>query len=379
MNSQESQPFITGLLIILRALVVLIITGLIVCTILLAVRYALPFLIACALAFFINPIVAFIEKKIGLPRGAASFVVLFTFFSLSIGILLFAAMALIKGVSSLSRSVPVEIQVLIGDLQTFFFSHLLPSWEQAMHIFSGLPSGQQKTIQLNIESMAGTLVEMLNDLASRLLTNLTQFVTTIPSTMISAVFIFLAAFFLSKDSEQIKYRFYLFSTHSSIGKPIYRVLSELKKTCIGFVRAQFLLVLMTMVLVYIGLVVLRTPHPLTIALITGLVDLIPYLGTGAIFIPWILYQFLMHHYFFTISLTSLYITAIIQRQLMEPKILSANIGLDPLASLVAIYFGFRWLGLVGLVVGPLLLVVVKTLYHSGTWQEIWHYILGKKV
>lgn len=379
MNAQESQPFITGLLIILRALVVLIITGLIVCTILLAVRYALPFLIACALAFFINPIVAFIEKKIGLPRGAASFVVLFTFFSLSIGILLFAAMALIKGVSSLSRSVPVEIQVLIGDLQTFFFSHLLPSWEQAMHIFSGLPSGQQKTIQLNIESMAGTLVEMLNDLASQLLTNLTQFVTTIPSTMISAVFIFLAAFFLSKDSEQIKYRFYLFSKHSSIGKPIYRVLSELKKTCIGFVRAQFLLVLMTMVLVYIGLVVLRTPHPLTIALITGLVDLIPYLGTGAIFIPWILYQFLMHHYFFTISLTSLYITAIIQRQLMEPKILSANIGLDPLASLVAIYFGFRWLGLVGLVVGPLLLVVVKTLYHSGTWQEIWHYILGKKV
>ncbi|MDN3955639.1 sporulation integral membrane protein YtvI [Sporolactobacillus laevolacticus] len=379
MNAQESQPFITGLLIILRALVVLIITGLIVCTILLAVRYALPFLIACALAFFINPIVAFIEKKIGLPRGAASFVVLFTFFSLSIGILLFAAMALIKGVSSLSRSVPVEIQVLIGDLQTFFFSHLLPSWEQAMHIFSGLPSGQQKTIQLNIESMAGTLVEMLNDLASQLLTNLTQFVTTIPSTMISAVFIFLAAFFLSKDSEQIKYRFYLFSKHSSIGKPIYRVLSELKKTCIGFVRAQFLLVLMTMVLVYIGLVVLRTPHPLTIALITGLVDLIPYLGTGAIFIPWILYQFLMHHYFFTISLTSLYITAIIQRQLMEPKILSANIGLDPLASLVAIYFGFRWLGLVGLVVGPLLLVVVKTLYHSGTWHEIWHYILGKKV
>jgi sporulation integral membrane protein YtvI len=379
MNSQETQPFIAGLFIILRALVVMAITAVIVAVLMFAVRYALPFLIACALAFMINPIVVFIEKKIGLPRGAASFVVLFSFFSLSISILLFASIALIKGVSSLSRSVPDEVQVLIGDLQTFFFSHLLPSWEQAMHIFSGLPSGQQKAIQLNVESMAGTLVEMLHDLAGRLLMNLTEFVTTIPDTIISAVFIFLATFFLSKDSERIKTQFHAFCSHSAIGRPIYKVLSELKKTCIGFVRAQFLLVFMTMILVYAGLLVLKIPHPLTIALITGVVDLIPYLGTGAIFIPWILYQFFMHHYFFTISLTSLYIAAIIQRQLMEPKILSVNIGIDPLASLVSIYFGFRWIGLAGIIIGPLILVVIRTLYHAGTWQDVWRYILGKKV
>ncbi|MCQ2008657.1 MAG: sporulation integral membrane protein YtvI [Sporolactobacillus sp.] len=378
MNSRESQPFIAGLFIILRTLVVAAATAVTVAVLMLAFRYALPFLIACALAFLINPIVVFIEKKTGLPRGAASFVVLFLFFSLSIGVLLFFAIALIKGVSSFSRSVPNEIQVLIGDMQTFFFSNLLPSWEQALHIFSGLPSVQQKAIQLNVESMAGTLVEMLNDLAGQLLANLTQFVATIPDTIISAVFIFLASFFLSKDSERIKVRFHAFSAHSSIGRPIDKVLTELKKTCIGFVRAQFLLVFMTVVIVYAGLLILRVPHPLTIALITGIVDLIPYLGTGAVFIPWILYQFFMHHYFFTISLTSLYIAAIIQRQLVEPKILSVNIGIDPLASLVSIYFGFRWVGIAGIIIGPLVLVVIKTLYYAGTWQAIWRYILGKK-
>lgn len=378
MNSRESQPFIAGLFIILRTLVVAAAAAVTVAVLMLAFRYALPFLIACALAFLINPIVVFIEKKTGLPRGAASFVVLFLFFSLSIGVLLFFAIALIKGVSSFSRSVPNEIQVLIGDMQTFFFSNLLPSWEQALHIFSGLPSVQQKAIQLNVESMAGTLVEMLNDLAGQLLANLTQFVATIPDTIISAVFIFLASFFLSKDSERIKVRFHAFSAHSSIGRPIDKVLTELKKTCIGFVRAQFLLVFMTVVIVYAGLLILRVPHPLTIALITGIVDLIPYLGTGAVFIPWILYQFFMHHYFFTISLTSLYIAAIIQRQLVEPKILSVNIGIDPLASLVSIYFGFRWVGIAGIIIGPLVLVVIKTLYYAGTWQAIWRYILGKK-
>ncbi|MCO7124832.1 sporulation integral membrane protein YtvI [Sporolactobacillus shoreicorticis] len=378
MNSRESQPFIAGLFIILRALVVAASAAAAVAALMLAFRYALPFLIACALAFLINPIVVFIERKTRLPRGAASFVVLFLFFSLTIGTLLFFAIVLIKGVSSFSRSVPDEVQVLIGDIQTFFFSNLLPSWEQAMHIFSGLPGVQQKAIQLNVESMAGALVGMLHDLAGQLLANLTQFVTTIPDTIISAIFIFLASFFLSKDSERINNHFHAFCAHSPIGRPIDRVLTELKKTCIGFVRAQFLLVFMTVVLVYAGLLILRVPHPLTIALITGIVDLIPYLGTGAIFIPWILYQFFTHHYFFTISLTSLYIASIIQRQLMEPKILSVNIGIDPLASLVSIYFGFRWIGIAGIVIGPLVLVVIKTLYHTGTWQSIWYYILGKK-
>ncbi|MCO7175945.1 sporulation integral membrane protein YtvI [Sporolactobacillus kofuensis] len=378
MNSRELQPIIVVLLIIMRILIVLAITACILLIVFLSVRYALPFLIACVLAFLINPIVIFIEKKIGLPRGAASFVVLFSFFSLSIGILLFTAIALIKGVSSYSRSIPSEIQVLLGDLQTFFFSHLVPSWEQAMHIFSGMPDSQQKAIQLNIESIAGTLVDMINDLATQLLTNLTQFVTTIPDTLISAAFIFLAAFFLSKDSEQIKSRFLTFSTRSVVGKTMNSVFIQLKKTCFGFVRAQFILIMMTMGLVYIGLLVMKVPHPFTIALITGIVDLIPYLGTGAIFIPWIIYQFFMHHYFLTISLSSLYIATIIQRQLMEPKIMSSNIGLDPFASLVSIYFGFRWLGIAGLVIGPITLVIIKTLYTAGTWHIIWFYILGKK-
>ncbi|GAY74987.1 UPF0118 membrane protein ytvI [Sporolactobacillus inulinus] len=63
---------------------------------------------------------------------------------------------------------------------------------------------------------------------------------------------------------------------------------------------------------------------------------------------------------------------------MEPKIISASIGIDPLASLVSIYFGFRWFGLTGLIIGPLVLVVIKTLYYSGTWMDLWQYILGKK-
>lgn len=378
MDSQGTRPWTAYLLILIRIILVLFMLGIILTTIYLAVRYALPFLIACALSFFLNPIVSFLEKRAGLPRGLSSFIVLFSLFSLAIGVLLFTAMALIKGLASLTKTVPGQFGSLIGDLQTLFFSKLVPSWEQALHIFSGLSQGQQKTIQLNIENMAGTAVKLVNDLAGNLISSLTQFVSSLPDTLISALFIFLAAFFISKDSEQIKNRLSIFSASSTISVPMQKVWLDFKKTCVGFVRAQFILVALTMILVYFGLLALKAEHPFTIAFISGLVDLVPYLGTGAIFIPWIFYQFFMHHYFFTIGLTSLYAAIVIQRQLMEPKILSANIGLDPLASLVALYFGFRWLGFAGLIIGPLSLVIVKALYQAGTLQAVWTFIIGRK-
>lgn len=379
MDSQKTRPLTAYLLIFVRIVLVLSILGCILLSLYLAVRYALPFLIACALSFFLNPIVSFLEKKTGLPRGLSSFIVLFSLFSLVIGILLFTAMALIKGLSSLTRTVPGQLGMLIKDLQSLFFSKLIPSWEHALHIFSGLPQGQQKAIQLNIESMAGSAADLINNLAGNLISSLTQFVSSLPNTLVSALFIFLAAFFLSKDSERIKKRLSFFQTPPAVSVPLRKVWKDLKKTCIGFVQAQFILVTLTMILVYLGLKALKTEQPFTIALISGFVDLIPYLGIGVIFIPWILYQLFMHHYFFTIGLTSLYTALVIQRQLMEPKILSTHIGLDPLATLVALYFGFRWLGFSGLVIGPLSLVIVKALYQAGTLRTVMLFILGKKV
>lgn len=56
-------------------------------------------------------------------------------------------------------------------------------------------------------------------------------------------------------------------------------------------KAQLTLVSMTTVIVLIGLLILRVPYAITIAIITGVVDLLPYLGTGAVFVPWVIYVF----------------------------------------------------------------------------------------
>lgn len=378
MSAPNAKPFRNYLFMVLRALLVVATIVLALILSYFAIRMALPFLIACLLSLFLNPVVTFIVKKTGISRGLASFLLLFLVFSLAVSLLLLISIALIKGVTSLTKTVPGQLDSLFGDLQTLFFTKLLPSWEKAVHIFSGLTSSQQRLIQVNFESMTGTLINFLNDSAARLLSSLTQFVSSLPDTLFSTLFIFLAAFFLSKDSEQIKTRFSHLAYFSALRTPAAKMWQELKKTCSGFVRAQLILVTLTMILLYFGLLVLKADHPFTIAFISGMVDLIPYLGTGIVFIPWILYQFLIHHYFYAIGLAALYTASVIQRQLIEPKILATGIGLDPLVLLIALYFGFRWLGFAGLIISPLTLILARVLYKAGAWHLIWNYIIGKK-
>lgn len=126
------------------------------------------------------------------------------------------------------------------------------------------------------------------------------------------------------------------------------------------------------------MLILRVEYAITIALIIGIVDVLPYLGTGLVFVPWIIYAAISGETHFAIGLSVLYIVVLVQRQVMEPKLLSSNIGLDPLATLIALFVGFKLIGFLGLIVGPVLLVIGRTLHHAGVFQDIWNFIIGKK-
>lgn len=159
---------------------------------------------------------------------------------------------------------------------------------------------------------------------------------------------------------------------------IGRVYRDLKKALLGFLKAQVTLIAITAAIDFIGLVILQVDYAFTIAIITGLIDLLPYLGTGIVFVPWIIYMFFSGNFFLTIGLSVLYAIIIIQRQIMEPKIVSSNIGLNPLATLIAIFISLQFFGFVGFIVGPIALVILNTLHQARVFHDIWHFIIGRE-
>jgi sporulation integral membrane protein YtvI len=336
-----------------------------------------PFIIALIIAFLINPVVHFFEKKFKMPRSLAVFIVLVLLIAVAAGLLTLLIAEIVSGTSYLATVVPKHFEHLIVYLEQFIAGQIIPLYNQLTLMFHNLDAGQQQTILENIQNVGKQIATNVGEFIKQVLQNIPNFLAWLPNAATVIIFSLLATFFISKDWHKLMNiaKKIIPEKAQKSGKTVF---IDLQKALFGFIKAQATLISITTVIVLIGLLILKVDYAITIALIIGIVDLLPYLGTGLVFVPWIIYSAFSGDLPFAIGLGVLYIIVLIQRQIMEPKILSSSIGLDPLATLVALFVGFKLLGFLGLIVGPVILVIIKTLHSANVFKDIWNFIIGKK-
>ncbi|XDY99432.1 sporulation integral membrane protein YtvI [Bacillus manliponensis] len=334
-----------------------------------------PFIIAFALAYCINPVVNFLDQKLRFPRALAVFISLVLVFGIIVGFATYLVKEVISATAYLLQIVTEKFPAMIEYTEQFALNHIVPLYEDLISKFNHLGESQQTTITSNIQNLGSDATEQMKELLTAIISGLTDFISALPKTLTVLVFILLATFFISFDWHRLAQKLtnMLPKRVHGYGKTIF---IDLRRALLGFAKAQLTLVSMTTLIVLIGLLILRVPYAITIAIITGFVDLLPYLGTGAVFVPWIIYVFITGDTAFALGLLILYVVVIIQRQLMEPKVLSSNIGLDPLATLIALFVGFKLYGFLGLIIGPVTLVLLNTLHKARVFHDLWKFIKG---
>ena len=62
-----------------------------------------------------------------------------------------------------------------------------------------------------------------------------------------------------------------------------------------------------------------------------------------------------------IAIIILWIIMSLVRQFLEPKIVSGKIGIHPIFTLIAMYTGFKVIGVMGMIVGPIALIIIKSI------------------
>ncbi|KGX93380.1 membrane protein [Pontibacillus halophilus JSM 076056 = DSM 19796] len=369
------QHYMVYLWRIVRFLIVLLVTAGLFVALYYVSLYTYPFLIGLGIAFLIHPLVRLLEEKVKLPRTVAVMVTLLFIVASLIGIMTIVVVELINGTTHLATQLPVHFKSLVTYVEQFVTSQILPVYESLTSLLSTLDAKQQSEVLKQVQQIGTNVAESGATILKSILEWIPMQLGKLPEFATVLVFSLLSAFFISKDWE----RFSQFATKlfpASVIQSTETVFQGLKQALVGFIRAQFTLISITAFIVLLGLVILRVEYAITIAVITGIVDLLPYLGTGLIFIPWMLYMFFTGNYFMTIGLAILYIIVIVQRQMMEPKVLSSNIGIDPLATLLALFVGYKLIGFLGLLVGPVVLVFINTLHQAKLFEKLWTFIYG---
>ena len=180
----------------------------------------------------------------------------------------------------------------------------------------------------------------------------------VPTILIGVVFSILASYFIISDKEKIKS-----GIKSLLGSRLSTRLSIVKhdlfSALFAYVKAQGILMCITFCELFAGLSVLRVRFSFLIAILIAILDAIPVFGTGTVLLPWAVISLLTGSYYMTIGLLLLYGVCLTVRQFLEPKIISVQIGVHPLITLMAMYVGFRLFGVFGMILAPVIALLVR--------------------
>lgn len=146
----------------------------------------------------------------------------------------------------------------------------------------------------------------------------------------------------------------------------YDIKEFLIQKILRILRAYGILFLVNYAEIFLGLWLIRIPYPLLIAAVVALFDLLPFIGTATILVPWGLIDliFLARPYE-GIGLIILAVVVSLVREVLQPKIVGKHIGLSALSTLFSIYLGMKFLGVFGVFLFPLLFLFLKEWNEAG--------------
>ncbi len=101
-----------------------------------------------------------------------------------------------------------------------------------------------------------------------------------------------------------------------------------------------------------------------------MIDAIPVFGSGFILWPAIALQLINQNFKLAIGYTILYLFLQLTRQLLQPKILGNQIGLHPLLTFFSMFFGFKTIGVFGLILGPIYAVVIAAYLKNKAYDHL---------
>lgn len=311
-----------------------------------------PFLLAFVLAFMLEPLVRHLSKalKIKYPIAAVLVCTVFTLLILWLGYLIVVVAS--KEAVDLFKSLAYSTKDLSKGINSLLI--------QYNNLFETFPPEYQYSLQ----QIIGSIIDSLQKL---LLTSTDYFINAakqVPNILIELLLMFVAMYLFSMRITTMKDTFLRFFTESSHPR-VNAVLASLQKAVFGFIRAQLIISCLVFIVVLIGFIIMDIPYSSALALFITIVDILPILGTGSVMIPMAIYHYLSGSLFMGICIIIHYVIIIAFRKIIEPKILADAVGIGPLSALISIYLGFRIAGLAGVFMGPIIILLLQSLFKEG--------------
>ncbi|MBT5471525.1 MAG: AI-2E family transporter [Nitrospina sp.] len=319
-------------------------------------RVIAPFLIAFALAYLLDPLVDKMASK-GASRTASVLFLMMGFFMLVVSAGIFLVPILSMQTENLVQNIPVYIGIfqdwmrplieMVRGLDPVKVEEIL---NEGLSRFGELP---MKAVQFSGKLLWGSISNLFNIIL--MVANL----VIIPVVM----------FYLLRDFDSIIERL-LALVPPRFQEKTKEMVHEIDEVLSSFVRGQLMVVGLMGIMYAVGLFLCDTPMSLSLGLMAGLVNLVPYLGLVLGFAPAAILTF-MHTQDWLAVAGVAGVFAFVQAMegmVITPRVVGENIGLHPVAVIFAVLLGGELFGLVGMILGVPSVAVLNVLFSRGILQ-----------
>jgi len=319
-------------------------------------RVVAPFFIAFTLAYIMDPLVDKMVHK-GFPRTGSVLFLMAVFFFL----LVFACILFIPILSTQTESLMQNIPIYIGIFQDWI--------RPLLDMVKGLDPEKVEEILNGVLSRFGELPMKALQFSGKLLWGSISNLFNIILMIANLVIIPVVMFYLLRDFDSINKRL-LALIPPRLQEKTRELTLEIDQVLSSFVRGQLVVVALMGLMYALGLFLCDTPMSLSLGLMAGLVNLVPYLGLVLGFVPAAILTF-MHNQEWLSVLGVAGVFAFVQGiegMIITPRIVGENIGLHPVAVIFAVLLGGELFGLVGMLLGVPIVAILNVLFSRSIFQ-----------
>lgn len=188
----------------------------------------------------------------------------------------------------------------------------------------------------------------------------------------SVIVCLISVVYLSGVLEKVR----IWCKNSIFREEICAVTLELKKLIEVYFKIELMIMVINAIVCIMGLLLIKNQYAVVIGVIIGIIDALPFFGTGTVLIPWAVIQLLFKNYYAGAVLLSVYVVTYFVREIMESKCMGDRMGIAPFTMLMVIFVGIMIYGIFGFILGPLSYCIIKALIRyfasvlenaGGTW------------
>ncbi|MBQ7229341.1 MAG: sporulation integral membrane protein YtvI [Oscillospiraceae bacterium] len=329
-------------------------------------KYLLPILMPFVIGFIVASIVQLPLNALHLKgrrrTKAAAIALCIAFYALLVWGMVFFSVKVIGEISNFAAAVPDLV-----------YDYLYPLiWDIGDWVQNILEPIDMTLAQLVNEvgkTVASTLAKYATEASGWAVKTLATGVVGIPGALVTIIVTIVSSFYISADYQTVA-AFLKRLIPAAYRDKVVEVVGYAEHTVAVYIKSYLLFFLLTTAELWLGFWLLDIPYKAGLSVGIAFFDLMPILGVGGILMPWGTIALLMGNFKIGLGIWGLYLGITAVRNFVEPKLVGHQIGLHPLATLIAMVVGLKLAGLAGMLLLPISLVAVMRMRRSTPKQEV---------